>query len=650
MCGIAGFVSGSPDTDPASLSVRIVRKMMGAIRHRGPDDSDCYRDSFAALGHLRLSIVDLSAGHQPMFNEAGNLSIVFNGEIYNHADLRPRLEQAGHVYRSHADTETIIHAYEEYGRDCVERFRGMFSFAIWDSAKHQLFCARDRLGVKPFYYYFDGRIFAFASEIKALLEHPAITARLDSTLLPEYLSFGYLSGEQTMFSGIRKLMPGHTLTLSLDRFQPSIYRYWQIPTEQENVVQSDAAWIRDCRKLLEESVRLRLMADVPLGMFLSGGLDSSAIAAMMQNMTKEPVKTFSIGYSEAKFSELGYARTVAKSLGTDHSEVVIGMNDFFNTLPQLLWHEDEPISWPSSVSLYHLSVLAARQVKVVLTGEGSDELFAGYGRYRYQLMSESHMSWYRHVPDFLRGAVRGQIETSTLLGAGVRRKLKHTVLGRTDSLQSLYLENFYGAFTALEVQELLGPGTDSQQAYRPFLNLFENVPNLPYIEKLLYADKHTYLVELLMKQDQMSMAASIESRVPFLDHHLVEFASRVPAHLKLRGGTGKYILKEAVRDLLPAGIIHRKKMGFPTPLKRWLRDPAAAPIYDFLLEPDSLLSEYIAREPLQKLISRHRGGAEDATDRIWNLLNLQLWGDIFLTGKRSRWSQGMLPESTYVSV
>ena len=618
--------------------------MTDVISHRGPDDDGFYVAPGIALGHRRLSIIDVSShGHQPMFNESGGLSIIYNGEIYNHSDLRPALEQAGHIYGSHCDTETIIHAYEQYGRDCVRRFRGMFSFALWEARTQTLFCARDRLGIKPLYYYFDGEVFVFGSEIKALLEHPSVSARLDPDLLPEYLAFGYVSGEKTLFQGIRKLMPGHTLSLSSANFHPEIRQYWHIPTTQEPTSRPDSEWIGECRKRLEKSVELRLMSDVPLGMFLSGGVDSSAIAAMMRRMVKEPVKTFAVGYREAEFSELEYARQVAAEIGTDHHEVVIGMEDFFNSLPDLIWHEDEPISWPSSVSLYHVSKLAAKQVKVVLTGEGSDELFAGYGRYRYQLMSQAQMKAYERVPEGLRSFLRGQIATSPLLGANVRRKLKHTVLGRAGTLQSLYLENFYGAFSAKDVEQLLGPGTNTGAAYASFTQSFNSVPHLPYLERLLYADKHTYLVELLMKQDQMSMAASIESRVPFLDHPLVEFASQIPSHLKLRGKVGKYILKEAIADLLPASIVHRKKMGFPTPLKQWLLAPSANSLYDFLLEKDSLLSEYIDRPALTTLLTDHRSGREDATDRIWNLLNLQLWGDLFLKGRRARWKQGMFP-------
>ncbi len=643
MCGIAGFVTRGFSSDAGTAMARTVRRMTEEIAHRGPDDTGIFCDAHAALGHRRLSIIDVSAGFQPMFNEARDASIIYNGEVYNHAELRPALEAAGHVYGSHCDTETILHAWEQYGPDCVSRFRGMFAFAIWDARRGELFCARDRLGIKPFYYYWDGSLFAFASEIKALLKHPDISAQFESSLLPEYLSFGYTSGEATMFRGIRKLMPGHTLSLSLERFVPEIRQYWEIPVTQEAGQRSDQEWIAECRQRLEDAVRTRLMSDVPLGMFLSGGLDSSAIAALMRGMVPGRVKTFAVGYSEAEFSELSYARTVAASIGTDHHEVVIGMDDFFNTLPGMIWHEDEPISWPSSISLFHVSRLAAKSVKVVLTGEGSDELFAGYGRYRYQLMNHRHMRAYGFVPAPVRAFLREQIASSPLLGGNLRRKLKHTVLGRTGGLQSLYLENFYGAFCAQDVAALAGPGFEPGAAYATFLRHFESVPQLPYLERLLYADKRTYLVELLMKQDQMSMAASIESRVPFLDHHFVEFASQVPAGLKLRGTSGKYIVKEAVRDLLPAEIIHRKKMGFPTPLRQWLMEPRAGSLYDFLLEKQSLLGEYLDGGELRSLVTRHRAGSEDATDRIWNLLNLQLWGDIFLNGRQGRWAEGMFP-------
>jgi asparagine synthase (glutamine-hydrolysing) len=627
MCGIAGFVTRAPDTPPESLLAR----MTGIIHHRGPDGSGFYRDAFASLGHRRLSIIDVSAGHQPMSNEDGALWITYNGEIFNHADLRPALERAGHRYRTRCDTETILHAYEQYGPDSVTRFRGMFAFAIWDKNSRTLFCARDRLGKKPFYYYWDGRLFAFASEIKALLEHPAISPRFEESLLSEYLNFGYCSSDQTLFSGIRKLMPGHWLRLTPEQLE--IRRYWEIPSPLSYEKRDDRSWIAECRGRLEDAVRTRLMSDVPLGMFLSGGVDSSAIAALMKTMVDGPVKTFAVGYREQEFSELTHARHVAEAIGTEHHEVVIGMDDFFNALPQLVWHEDEPISWPSSVSLYFVSRMAAEQVKVVLTGEGSDELFAGYGRYRFYLLNKRWMDAYRHVPRSWRDAVRSRIAGSSLLSGNIRRKLQHSVLGRGADLESLYLDNFYGAFSRAEQRRLLAPGAPHEGTYDSFLHYWNAEPQSPLLSRMLFADQKTYLVELLMKQDQMSMTCSLESRVPFLDHLLVEFAAGVPDHMKLRGGVGKYILKRAVEDLLPREIVYRKKMGFPTPLRQWLMDSRADALIAQLQDRDGLLAPYIDFTYLNGLLERHRSGLEDATDRIWRLLNLQIWGSIFITSK-----------------
>ncbi|HXM43473.1 MAG TPA: asparagine synthase (glutamine-hydrolyzing) [Bryobacteraceae bacterium] len=629
MCGIAGFVTRSPSPSPDSLLAR----MTDTIRHRGPDGSGYYRDAFASLGHRRLSIIDVAGGHQPMSNEDGALRITYNGEIFNHADLRPALEQAGHQYRTRCDTETILHAYEQYGPDCVTRFRGMFSFAIWEKNSRTLFCARDRLGKKPFYYYWDGHLFAFASEIKALLEHPAISPHFDESLLSEYLDFGYCSGEQTLFSGIRKLMPGYWLRLTPEQLE--IRQYWEIPRpaghQENNAKRDDQSWIAECRTRLEEAVRTRLMSDVPLGMFLSGGVDSSAIAALMKPMSKGPVQTFAVGYREQAFSELAYARQVAEKIGTEHHEIVIGRDDFFNALPKLIWHEDEPISWPSSVSLYCVSRLAAEQVKVVLTGEGSDEMFAGYARYRTYILNQRLLKLYRSAPRSLRASVRSGIDGSRLLSGNIRRKLQHSVLGRGNDLESLYLDNFYAAFSRAEQQRLLnapvGATCDS------FLHYWNERPDASLLSRMLYADQKTYLVELLMKQDQMSMACSIESRVPFLDHQFVEFAASVPDRMKLRGGVGKYILKRAVEDILPHDIVYRRKMGFPTPLRQWLMDPSADALISQLQDRDGLLAPYIDFKYLNDLLTRHKNGLEDASDRIWRLLNLQLWGDIFITSR-----------------
>jgi asparagine synthase (glutamine-hydrolysing) len=647
MCGIAGFV----DTAAPPSAGQTLRRMIDRIAYRGPDDSGLLTDSPVFLGHRRLSIIELSAlGHQPMANEDGNCHIVYNGEIFNHAAIRPILEQAGHRYKSRSDTETILHAWEEYGSACVEHFRGMFAFAIWDRNRRQLFCARDRLGIKPFYYWQSGTVFAFASEIKALLEHPAISASLNRELVSEYLAFGYISGEETLFAGIRKLMPGHTLTVDFRDSRPavSIRRYWDVPGPVSNTAVSnrtsgtDEDWIGELRRRLEENIEMRLMSDVPLGMFLSGGVDSSAIAALMTRMAGGQVKTFSVGYAEAAYSELAYARSVATSIGTDHHEVLVSMEDFFNALPQLVWHEDEPIAWPSSVSLYFVSRLAARHVKVVLTGEGSDELFGGYARYGFYSRNHGRAEAYKLVPTPIRAAIRSFLATSQLLRADLRRKALHTFLGRDPDIRSLYLDNFYGAFTRSEREAMVLSSAPQADAYATFLGYWDKAPGTSLLSKMLYSDQKTYLVELLMKQDQMSMACSIESRVPLLDHTLVEFAATIPDRLKLHGSESKYIFKKAVEDVLPHEIVYRAKMGFPTPLRTWLKDKRAQPMFEMLEDKDGVLADLIDPDQLALLLQRHRAGQVDGTDRLWRLLNLQLWGEMYLTGRRDRWWDGML--------
>ncbi len=640
MCGIAGFFT----TGPSELPDTVITRMTDVIQHRGPDDCGYYRDAFVALGHRRLSIVDLSAGRQPMFNENRELCVIFNGEIFNHAEIRPTLERNGHRYVSRSDTETILHAYEEYGPHCVDHFRGMFAFAIWDRVKRVLFCARDRLGVKPFYYYSDGRVFAFASEIKSLLQHPAISGNFDESLLPEYLAFGYSSGEQTLFRGIRKLMPGHSVTVSAEGL--SIRRYWDVPESPpaDAYDGDDDAWIRECRGRLEETVRMRLMSDVPLGMFLSGGLDSSAIAALMSRMVEGRVKTFSVGYRETAFSELSYAREVAQSIGTDHHEVLVSKDEFFGALPKLTWHEDEPIAWPSSVPLHFVSKLAAERVKVVLSGEGADELFGGYARYRFYRDNEPWMTRYANIPASLRRRVRSMIEQTDLLPASMRRKIQHTLLGHEPIFEGFYIDNFYSAFPSEDQRQILSRGS-GDAAFHAFLGYWQSRGNVSLLDRLLYADQKTYLVELLMRQDQMSMASSIESRVPFLDHPFVEFAARVPDRLKIRDATGKYILKRAVADLLPASIVYRKKMGFPTPLRDWFRGAAARPLLETLWDRKGFLAEYLDRPFVQALVERHLAGRIDATDRLWRLVTLDLWGQIFLSGARrsSAWRVDEIP-------
>jgi asparagine synthase (glutamine-hydrolysing) len=626
MCGIAGFI----DLSTGGNLTQVLREMTGSIAHRGPDGEGFFNDGCAYLGHSRLSIIDVTGGHQPMTSETGERWVVYNGELYNHTTIRPELEAAGHRYKTRCDTETILHAFEQYDGDCVRSFRGMFSFALWDKTRRRLFCARDRLGIKPFYYYFNGTLFAFASEIKALLRHPAISPQVDESVLPEHLAFGFGSGEKTLYRNIRQLMPGHTLTLTVDpdsRLKINIEQYWDVPEVTVDSTRSDQEWIDECRRRLTEAVRTRLMSDVPLGMFLSGGVDSSAIAALMKGMTSESVQTFAVGYNEGAFSELSYARAAADYIGTNHHEIVIDRNDFMGALPKLIWHEDKPLAWPSSVSLYFVSKLASERVKVVLTGEGSDELFGGYSRYQHHLRNHRAMQAYRIVPAAVRNGIRRYLASSRLLNADARRKIQHTFLGCDDTLESLYLDNFLVTFPEHVQRRILSNGlANSEPVYANYLSFIGKRTRSSLLSRLLYSDQKTYLSELLMKQDRMSMAASIESRVPFLDHPFTEFAASVPDRLRISGGTGKSILKSAVSDLLPHDITYRRKMGFPTPIRSWLTGEIAKPAFDFLCAPNGWVASYIDLKAVSDLIDAHQSGREDGTDRLWRLLTFQVWG------------------------
>src|SRR6266403_482490 len=634
MCGIAGILELGRDARADSTALR---NMCQVMAHRGPDDDGFYTDGPAGIGMRRLSIVDLATGHQPISNEDGSLWIVFNGEIYNHLGLREQLIARGHSYRSHSDTETIIHLFEEYGRDCVQHLRGMFAFAIWDRNKKTLFIARDRLGIKPLYYHLTQESLLFGSEVKVILAHGGVRPEFDRAALPEFLAFGYLSGEETFYSGIRKLLPGHTMEIGLEG-KPEIRQYWDLNASSPHESPDESYYVRSYRELLEGAVNSHLMSDVPLGVFLSGGLDSSAVAALMTKIRREPIETFSVGYSEQAYSELPFAHIVSEHIKSVHHEVMVSEHDFFNALPHLIWHEDEPIVWPSSVSLYFVAKLARERVTVVLTGEGSDETLAGYTRYAFTLKNAALDRAYRSaVPGFVRRGLRHSVATSSLLGATVRRKLEHTFLAKDGaSWASFYFDNFFSAFGEAEQGELLtrefanefAPST----AYKNVLDYWAHSSG-ELLQRLLYTDIKTYLVELLMKQDNMSMAASIESRVPFLDHVLVEFATRIPREVQIQGLAGKRILKKAVEDLLPHSILYRTKLGFPTPWSGWLAGPRLETIREMLLEPRSLNRGYFRREAVEQLFNEHRAKHRDNYDRIWRLLNLELWHRVCLEGE-----------------
>jgi asparagine synthase (glutamine-hydrolysing) len=601
--------------------------MRDVLRHRGPDAKGLYFDAGIALGHCRLSIVDVAAGHQPMTNEDGSLHITYNGEIYNHTDFRSGLEAKGHVYRSKCDTETILHLYEEHGQRCVEYLRGMFAFAIWDERSQELFIARDRLGVKPLYYSLldDGSLY-FGSEIKALFEAGAIKPEINFSALPDYLANRAPSGEETLFCGVRRLLPGHTLLWKDGNVKLS--RYWDVSFAEIDNTRSDTDYIAEWTDLFRTSVRLRLMADVPLGMFLSGGIDSSAIAATMSGMVDEPIKTFSVAFAEREANELEYARIVAKVFKTDHHEIIVSPDEFFNSLPELIWHEDEPLAHAASVPLYFVSRLASEHVKVVLTGEGSDELLAGYGRYGKTILNQSLGSHYeKFVPLFVQDGIRQGISRMSSEST-MRQKLSRTFLSRSSDIESIYFDNF-AVFPRSIQPNLLSPATQERigtsDPYKQVRDAFNQMKDASLLDRLLFADIKTYLPELLMKQDQMSMAASIESRVPFLDHELVEFTCRLPRRMKLRRGMTKYILRESMNGLLPEAIISRPKMGFPVPLASWFRRAYRWVIDEYVLSQRALDRGVFSADFVCDIAQRHMSGQQDHSERLWTLLNFEIW-------------------------
>jgi asparagine synthase (glutamine-hydrolysing) len=635
MCGINGIAFSSRSGRTVSRATLVA--MRDVITHRGPDEEGIFIDRNVGLGHRRLSIVDVASGHQPMTNEDASLHITYNGEIYNHADYRESLEAKGHVYKTHCDTETILHLYEEHGSACVDYLRGMFAFAIWDQNKQEMFIARDRLGVKPLYYVHtdDGSLY-FGSEIKALLEAGAVRPQINYAVLSDYLANHSPSGEQTLFHGVKRLLPGHVLTWRDG--EVTIRRYWDVTFSEHGAEdhRDDQTYVKQWSDLFRESVRLRLMADVPLGMFLSGGIDSSAIAAVMSGMVTEPIKTFSVAFAEREANELEYARLIAEAYKTNHHEIVVSPEQFFEALPRLVWHEDEPLAHPSSVALYFVSRLASQHVKVVLTGEGSDELLAGYGRYRRTLWNLAMgRRYHKLTPSVARNTIRNQIKR--MPGGRFRQKLMRTFLVLSPELESIYFDNF-AVFPAPMQQHMFTRETreriGSIDPYVELRRVLARTKDLSLLDGLLYADIKTYLHELLMKQDQMSMATSIESRVPFLDHKLVEFTAKMPDAMKLRGATTKYVLRESMKGVLPEKILSRSKMGFPVPIGRWFRGPFKSVIDEYVLGDRALSRGIFAPDFVRGIVSLHEAG-EDHSERLWSLLNFEIWLRQFFDGDKS---------------
>jgi len=627
MCGIAGIVKCDPRE--RAEEARLVR-MRDALVHRGPDGHGTVVRGSVGLAHRRLAIVDVEGGHQPMSNEDGSVWVVYNGEIYNHADLRPELAAAGHHYRTRCDTETILHLYEEAGSHAVERLHGMFAFAVWDESNQRLLLARDRLGIKPLYYLSSGSELLFASEIKALLAAGSIHPAFNERVLPEFLATRFVSTEETFFCGIRKLLPGHILSWTR-RDGIRIERYWQLPPVADQPRQTVRWHVHRLREGLEAAVRSHLMSDVPLGVFLSGGLDSTALASLVARASSGPIRTFAVGFDEREANELDYASLAARSIGAVHSQVIVSPEEYFSSLPELVWHEDEPIAFPSSVPLYFVSRLARRHVKVVLTGEGADELFLGYNRYRITFWNNRlGRPYWALAPRALQKRLRRALAT---FPSSIGRYARRGFMGLEPGYRSLFLESFAVFPEGLQRRLIAAQRLSSQlDPYEVQARCYEEATG-GMLERMSHVDLQTYLPELLMKQDQMSMAASIESRVPFLDDDLVEYVAAMPGRLKLRGWTTKAVLRTAVRDLVPRAILTRRKMGFPVPVGRWLRTAFWPVVEEFVLGSRAQSRGLFDVRYLRRLAEEHRLGLARHDDRLWLLINLEIWRRIFCEGE-----------------
>ncbi len=603
MCGINGLYYFDRSR---RVEESLVDRMRAAILHRGPDDRGVYRDGNVGLGFNRLSIIDLSGGSQPMSNEDGSVWVIFNGEIYNFVELRDDLLARGHKFRTRSDTETIVHAWEEYGEGCVERLRGMFAFALWDVRKRLLFGARDRLGIKPFYYYADDQQFAFASEMKALLEIPEIPRQVDPEALAQFLRHRYVIAPGTILRGVSKLPPGHTVTVSESGW--TVRRYWDVPADTVEIRESDA--LAELSSLLGESVRLHLVSDVPLGAFLSGGLDSSSVVAWMSELGVRDIKTFSVGY-DAPVSELDYARQVAEHFHTDHHELVLTPGMFRDALERAVWNMDEPVGDEASIPLYCLSRFARQHVTVALSGEGADEIFAGYPIYRIMMALEAA----NRVPGARWAGWLGQ-----RLGEGKLAKYAG-MLGRP-------LEARYGGvshvFSHAQMSRLCPLVRDLETPPDGLAAFYRRRSDCSALARMSYLDLKTWLADdLLVKADRMSMAHSLELRVPLLDHKLVEFAMRLPENLKIRGAGGKYLWKRCMESRLPRNIVHRVKRGFPVPLGEWFGGELSGFVRETLLASGGA-GDLFSRPEMERVLDRHTHGW-DCSGQIFALVIFDQW-------------------------
>lgn len=620
MCGITGFISNDRDS-PVAEREMLLGKMCESIKYRGPDEQGTLVQGRAALGMRRLSIIDLKTGQQPIFTEDGNLTIIHNGEIYNFRELRKELESLGHRFKTNSDTEVIVHAYEEFGTACLEKLRGMFAFAIWNFRDETLFIARDRVGKKPLFYSVtkDGN-FVFGSELKTLLIHGEIEKEIDLAALDAYVTFGYVPEEFCIFKNVRKLAPGNFLIYKNGKVHTE--QYWNFDYKPPAKIKSEDEYTEILREKIKDAVNVRLISDVPLGAFLSGGVDSSTVVAMMSKLSETPVKTFSIGFNEDSFDELKFARLAAKHFGTEHHEFVV-TPDMVDIVDELVWHFDEPFADSSALPTFMVSKMAREFVTVVLTGDGGDELFAGYDRY---VTDKKRSSLAKLPKGFRTGVLRA-----------IGEKLPHRALGKNYlyniSLDALdrYVDSV-SHFNEPSRMHLYSDGFKSSlngkfgSAERDFRAFAECVSSGKSLDNLLYLDSKTYLPgDILTKVDRMSMANSLEARAPLLDHELIEFVARIPSELKMKGFETKYILKKAMEGVVPKEILHREKQGFGVPIREWINSQLKTRIIEDLCERRTLERGYFETPYIQTLMDEHLSGRRDHSDALWLLWMLELW-------------------------
>ncbi len=620
MCGICG-TAGFEDE-------RLLREMCSVMEHRGPDDCGTFVDAEVGLGHQRLSIIDIDGGHQPVQNEDGSICVVYNGEIYNHVQLRDGLESEGHRFYTSSDTEVLVHLYEKYGTDLVQHLRGMFAFALWDSNTKTLMLARDRLGIKPLYYTMvDGKLL-FASEIKSILQSDEVNATVNTAALHDYLTFRHTLADDTMFTGIKKLLPGHVMTYHEGNI--SIRQYWDVPLGVGEV-KSEDHYVKSLRQLLEESVNMRLMSEVPLGVYLSGGIDSGIITGLMSKMVDDPIETFSVGFgAEGEIGELSQAQVAADHFGTNHHELVVEQGAFIKHLPDIIWHNDEPIADPSALAMFMLSKMAKKHVTVVLNGAGGDEVFGGYISYKVGLANERY---HKIVPGAVRrGAVRPLVDA---VSPYLPSKF---YVGLQSATREVKEHGFFFAKSVFSEEnkdelytDMLKDQANHDSFERATDTLFKNTSQAGFLDRMMYADTKSYLVDhILLETDKLTMSSSIEARVPIIDHKVVEFAATIPPHLKLKGMTEKYILKKVGHDILPRSARNRRKRPFRIPINTWFKDELNEMAAQALDDSVILRERYFKPEVVQDIMRRHKRSELLYNHQLYALLVFEMWHKRFI--------------------